>query len=385
MSTVAIIGTRGYPSYYGGFETAVRKLAPHLADNGWDVTVYSRPHATVPADPTRDPRVKVRYTWGIERRSLSTLTFGLSSAVQAATQKPDVALIMNVANCLWLPIYKLRGIPTLVNVDGIEWERKKWGLAARTVFHLGARATARWANQLVFDAQAIAARWRSEFRREGVVIPYGGDPREQTLPLPGIVNAGEYVLLVCRFVPENTVEEFFEAVEGIAGSIPVVLVGSEGYGGPFDVRASGLAQRFADVHWLGHVKDDDLLHSLWQHAGVYFHGHTVGGTNPALVQAMALGAPTIAVDTVFNRETLGPSGRFVAPSARIIEAEIRELMSNPHERMRLGEDAKRRAMKDYSWDGVNSRYEVALNDLIASARDKNATARNKAAAARGRR
>ncbi len=117
--SVAIIGTRGYPSYYGGFETAVRRLAPFLADEGWDVNVYCRPGATRD-DNDRDARVKTTTTLGLEKKSLSTLSYGLTAALHACWQKPDVALVMNVANGFWLPLLRLRGIPTVVNVDGID-------------------------------------------------------------------------------------------------------------------------------------------------------------------------------------------------------------------------------------------------------------------------
>lgn len=362
MASVDIIGTRGYPSYYGGFETAVRMLAPYLVEHGWDVTVYSRRGATQPDDPKRDPRVRVRFTRGVNTRSLSTLTYGLSSAISAAWRRPQIALIMNVANSIWLPIYKLRRIPTVVNVDGIEWEREKWGALARAIFRLGAKATARWADELVFDAAAIGERWRSEFGRDGVVIPYGGAERD-ALPLPNTFESGKYVLVVCRFVPENTIEAFFDAVEEIAGQTQVVIVGSSGYGGRFDDRAKDLESRFTTVHWLGHVADDDLLHALWQHAGVYFHGHTVGGTNPALVQAMALGAPVLAVDTVFNRETLGPRAALTEPAARAIASNLLVLLEDDDRRAELSDEAIDRTRSHYSWATVNNRYLETLARL----------------------
>ena len=124
--TVAIIGTRGYPSYYGGFETAVRRLVPFLLEHGWAVRVYGRPGAMTEAAEATDPRVEIVTTRGIDSRSLSTLSYGFFSALHALLRPPDVALVMNVANGFWLPLLKLRGIPTVVNVDGIEWERDKW-------------------------------------------------------------------------------------------------------------------------------------------------------------------------------------------------------------------------------------------------------------------
>lgn len=355
--TVSIIGTRGYPSYYGGFETAVRRLAPYLAEQGWDVTVYGRPGTTKPQDEGLDPRVRSVTTRGLETSSLSTLSFGLTSVLQAIKEKPDVALIMNVANGFWLPLLKLRGIPTVVNVDGIEWERAKWGHLAKMVFRLGARMTALWANELIADAKAISARWQADFGRTSTFVPYGGDAPEPLPVVEGLSHRG-YVLVVARFVPENTILEFLEAARHLSESFPVVVVGSSGYGGPIDEAAAQLAADRENVHWLGHVSDDTKLHSLWQHAGAYFHGHSVGGTNPALVQAMACGAPIVARDTVYNREVLGDLALYTSPEAAAIESALASAMlaADSFDSGRV----MARAKEHYSWEGVCSAYEAAL-------------------------
>jgi glycosyltransferase involved in cell wall biosynthesis len=361
--SVAIIGTRGYPSYYGGFETAVRKLAPYLVEEGWDVTVYGRPGSTREDDPNRDARVTTRVTRGLETKSLSTLTYGLTAILDAVRRKPDVALIMNVANGFWLPFLKLRGIPTLVNVDGIEWERAKWGRLAKAVFKGGAKTTAWWATQLVFDAHEIGRRWKKDFGRDGVFIPYGGDERAE-LPLESGLTHRGYALVVARFVPENTILEFIEAAPKIAEHHDVVIVGSSGYGGDIDERVEHLASSNDRVHWLGHVSDDNRLFSLWQHAGAYFHGHSVGGTNPALVQAMTLGAPIVARDTVYNREVMGPEGLFIQPDALAIEGVVADLLNDTAMQNRLADDARKRSRGDYSWPSVTRKYETAMRSLM---------------------
>jgi len=363
--SVAIIGTRGYPSYYGGFETAVRKLAPYLVDKGWDVSVYGRPGATRPEDPERDARVVSRVTRGVESKSLSTLSYGLSASVDAAVRRrPAVALVMNVANGFYLPLLRARGIPTLVNVDGIEWDRQKWGRAAKTMFRTGAKMTARFATELVFDAEAIGDRWRTEFGRDGVFIPYGGTPSD--LPPPELdVTPGEYVVVVARFVPENTIPEFLEAARTIARERSVVIVGSTGYGGELDAAAERLDKELDNVRWLGHVSDDTLLFSLLQHAGAYFHGHSVGGTNPALVQAMACGAPVVARDTVYNREVLGDSGTFVdARPDKIADAVLR-MIADPAAQAASRENSRSRSAAHYTWERVCSGYESALAGLAS--------------------
>lgn len=362
--SVAIIGTRGYPSYYGGFETAVRKLAPFLAADGWDVTVYGRAGATKDADPERDTRVRTVVTGGVESKSLSTLSYGFTAALHALKDKPDVALVMNVANGYFLPLLKLRGIKTLVNVDGIEWDRAKWGRLAKFVFRMGAKLTARFADNLVFDSREIERRWNREFGRDGVFIPYGGDVPPQ-LPIEAGLEHRGYVLVVARFVPENTIPEFLDAAEIIAEKYPVVIVGSSGYGGPLDQQAHALAAKNSNVHALGHISNDTRLLALWQHAGVYFHGHSVGGTNPTLVQAMATGTPIVARDTVYNREVLGEGARLCAAEAGDIASAIGALMADSDERTAASRRASERASALYTWQGVNSAYAAALTALGA--------------------
>ncbi|WP_353712939.1 glycosyltransferase [Arthrobacter sp. K5] len=363
MKKVAIIGTRGYPSYYGGFETAVRKVAPYLADQGWDVTVYGRAGSVAPTDENRDVRIKSVLTRGLNTKSLSTLTFGLTSVLSALIHKPDVALVMNVANGFWLPLLKLRGVPTVVNVDGIEWERDKWSPTAKRVFRAGALMTARWANALVCDAVEIQRIWTESYGVRGRFIPYGGEA-PQTKPIEsGLAHRG-YILLVARFVPENTVREFFRAAARLSQKWPVIIVGSTGFGGDLDQEAAELASSNPNVQWLGHLSDDDRLFSLWQHAGVYFHGHSVGGTNPALVQAMACGAPVVARDTPYNREVLGDYGKFVGPDDEQIADAIGSLMESPSEQLRLSEGSAERAQVSYSWEFVCGQYDDLLSRTV---------------------
>ncbi|WP_418345002.1 DUF1972 domain-containing protein [Rhodococcus pyridinivorans] len=361
--SVAIIGTRGYPSYYGGFETLIRQLAPYLSSQGWDVTVYGREGATKTDDPELDPTVKTVVTKGIESKSLSTLSYGLSSNLHASFKKPDVALVMNVANGYWLPLLKARGIPTVVNVDGIEWERAKWGKKAKTAFKLGAHLTAKFADRIVVDSRAIGRRWEEEFSRTGDFIPYGGTNPGKLDPVEGLAP-GSYALMVARFVPENSVEQFFDAAVELATDSDVVIVGSSGYGGELDAKAEQLSLQYPRVHWLGHVSDDRKLFSLWQHAGAYFHGHSVGGTNPALVQAMACGAPIVARDTPFNREVLGDLGRFVRPIPSEIASNLSVVINNIEIQDQLRNAALVRQQDEYTWDLVCKKYEQSIIEAI---------------------
>ncbi len=362
--SVAIIGARGYPSFYGGFETLVRQLAPYLADNGWDVTVYGRRANCGATRFPRDDRVDSIVTRGIDSRSLSTLTHGFTAATDAARRKPDVALVLNVANGFFLPMLKARGIPTVVNVDGLEWERAKWGPGAKAAFRGGAKLTARYADRLVYDSREIASSWLTNFHRDGDFIPYGGtDPG----PLEPIQELSDrpYALLVARFVPENSIDEFLTAAQELGKKWNIAIVGSASKGGgELERRAADLSDRCSRIHLFGHIQDDRKLFALWQHAGAYFHGHSVGGTNPSLVQAMACGAPIVARDTIFNREVLANSGIFTSPDPAQIATTIDTLLSNPDQQQKLRIAAKLRHAEHYSWDSVCNAYAQTLSATI---------------------
>lgn len=351
VPSVSILGTRGYPSYYGGFETLVRHIAPYLADAGWEVTVYGRKSAVELDDPHRHYGVTSVLTPGIDSKSASTLSHGLFATASVLRQRPDVVLALNVANGYFLPMLRAAGIPVAMNVDGLEWERDKWGSLAKRMFRAGADLSARYATQLIYDSLEVEAYWREAYGRAGDFIPYGGKSPRQ-LPLPPHVIRGAYVLYVARFTPENSLTDFLEAAESLPISIPVIIVGSSGYGGMFDEQVRRLSAVRPNIRWYGHVADDDLLLALWQHCGVYFHGHTVGGTNPALVQAMACGAPIVAADNRYNREVLGAGGMYTTVSASAIACSLTQVLSSSTLRHRLSANAIERAAAHYTWDDV---------------------------------
>jgi thymidylate kinase len=309
----------------------------------------------------------VRITHGLDRKSTSTLSFGLTASLDLASKGCDAALVLNVANGFYLPLLDRAGVPTCVNVDGLEWLRGKWGWPARQVFLRGAVATARYADALIFDSRAVAEVWLARFGRDGYFIPYGapvlrsvGSSRLRSLELP----THGYVLVVARLVPENNAELLLDAVEALPSPPPVVVVGDSNYEHPTVQRTRRLAQA-KKVHWLGHVDDEMLLDELWANAGVYWHGHSVGGTNPALLQALGAGAPTIALDTPFNREVIGRPDQLVPQDAGLLSDRIARVLQSSS----LAEDyrdwGRRTVAERYSWDAVCSEYERVLERLAS--------------------
>lgn len=362
---MAILGSRGFPSTYGGFETLVRRLAPFLVARGHTVTVYGRRTAAGQSRHGEIDGVRVIHSRGIDTKAASTLSFGLTAAVHAFLEQPDVVLVLNVANGFVLPLLKLRGLPTVVNVDGVEWERAKWGAVARCTFLAGAKISARTANLLIADARHLARVWHDRFGVDPRFIPYGADiiddagsDRVTDLGL----EPGSYALAVARLVPENNIEIFVAAMEQLSWEVPAVVVGSANYNNPFADQLARL-HRAGRLMWLGHVADQTLLSQLWANAGIYFHGHSVGGTNPALLQALGCGAPTLAVNTEYNREVLRGDGQLVPADSRLIAGEIAMLLRDPARRRDLAALGRRIVASDYQWEQVCHAYEDALLEV----------------------
>ena len=208
---LAIIGSRGFPSTYGGYETLVRHLARDWTSAGHRVTVYCRSRPAGLRIWTVDG-VRCIWTPGWDSNRLSTLSFGATAHVDASLRQFDAALVLNVANGFFLPILRARGIPTAVNTDGIEWERGKWGPVARRVFRKGAVLTARTADVLIADSMAIAALWTQQFSVTSVFVPYGADVLKCAADRLGPSSRGTRLrTIVARLSPKTTSNSFCRA------------------------------------------------------------------------------------------------------------------------------------------------------------------------------
>ncbi|MDO9355475.1 MAG: DUF1972 domain-containing protein [Solirubrobacteraceae bacterium] len=361
----AIIGSRGFPSTYGGYETLVRYLARYLVADGHHVTVYCRE----PKDGHRvwfEEGVRCVATRGHDTKQFSTLSFGATSITDAAFRRFDAALVLNIANGYWLPALRAAGVPFAVNTDGLEWKRAKWSRLGKAVFKTGAQLSARFAPELVCDSEALGDIWDEEFGRTSVFIPYGGEVHEELDDAPvrqlGL-EPGRFALSVARLAPENNVELTLDAIESLGPDGPkAVVVGSANFDNPVTQRLEAL-QAAGRVLWLGHVADQDLLAALWQHCGVYVHGHSVGGTNPALLQALGAGAPTIALDTVFNREVLRSEEQLFPHHIEALAVRISQLCNDAELRTQLTERGRSVIDGRYTWDGVCGAYRDLLVQL----------------------
>jgi len=361
----AILGSRGFPSTYGGYETLVRHLAPFLVRAGHDVTVYCRtPDSTRRIWIADD--VRCIATHGRDTKSLSTLSYGLTATLDASFRDFDAVLVLNIANGFWFPALRAARTPFAVNTDGIEWERGKWSRFGRATFRAGAWMTAHNANALVCDSRAIGAIWQAEFGRASTFIPYGApvlqDVGRDKLDALGLGTC-PYLLVVARLAPENNVHLTLDALDLLGCEAPpAIVVGSANFDSDIADRLAAMHKR-GGVLWLGHVDDQELLTQLWAHSAVYVHGHSVGGTNPALLQALGAGAPTLALDTPFNAEVLPHAEHRFPHDAKVLAERIQSVTASTATQAEMAERGRSVIRERYSWDAVCQAYMDTLVNL----------------------
>jgi glycosyltransferase involved in cell wall biosynthesis len=357
---IAILGTRGIPARYGGFETFAERLALGLRARGVDVTVFCE--AGAPSAPEEYEGVRLRYVAAPALGPLRTILYDLM-CLWAARRGFDVVYMLGYGAAPFCVIPRLWGSEVWINPDGLEWARAKWGFAAKSYFRLMERVSLFAADRIIADAEAIAA---SLARRHGrlkacTVIPYGCDcldapPSVEQLSKWNLAPRS-YYLVVCRLEPENHVMEIVEAFQRSASKRQLIVVGNHLTGTKYVEQLC--AVRDERIRMIGTVYDQADLTALRCHCFAYLHGHSVGGTNPSLLEAMGCGNLIFAHDNSFNRETLDDCGLFFKDSAELTQ-EIDYAEKNEAELERWRKAASKRARDVYSWEDIISRYAALL-------------------------
>jgi glycosyltransferase involved in cell wall biosynthesis len=354
---LAILGTRGIPARYGGFETFAEELSVRLAQRGIDVTVYCE--ADDQERPDTYKGVRLVYLSALRMGPLTTILFDLR-CLWHARKGFDVVYMLGYGASIFCFLPRLWGSKVWINMDGVEWARAKWGLLAKTWLKT-MEAAAMWtADHLIADADGIQQHLRSRHWHTPscTVIPYGA-PVAAEAPDPRLLQEwgllpGAYYLIVCRLEPENQV---FEIVEGFSRSVashPLIVVGNYNGGSGYGERLSRMAGR--RVRFIGTLYDSSKLQAMRYHALAYFHGHMVGGTNPSLLEALGCGNTVIAHDNVFNREVAG-NAAFYFKEAGDIPAIIETIetfsLDDKNKRKTMAQDRVRR---HYNWNDITERY-----------------------------
>ena len=362
---IAILGTRGVPPSYGGFETMAAELGTRLVQRGHDVTVYCRDLDDSTTGRLDDwnglHRIVVPFLPG---KYFETVSHTFWSALDAIRRDFDAILLCNAANAFVLPLLRAARIPVAINVDGIERKRRKWNLLGRVVYALGETFSVGFANAVIADAEVIADYYRTHYAHESVVIPYGAElPAEDdsdVLERLGL-KRGEYLLYVSRFEPENNPLEVVLATRNAQLATPLVMLGKGLYAK--DLVDELHRHRSDKILFPGALYGRDYR-TLQRHALLYIQATEVGGTHPALIEAMASGGAVLANDTPENREVGGDaSGYFHLGQEQTLSGMIGEWVANPLIRDEFRARAKKRAQERYSWERVTDAYERLLKSL----------------------
>lgn len=369
-----MVGTRGVPARYGGFETAVEEIGARLSARGHDIVVYCRRDVT--AQMPRHRGMQLVHLPAVRRKSVETLTHTAISALHALRlERFDATVLFNAANSPFIPALRARGRGVATHVDGLEWKRSKWGRFGRRYYRIAEGLAARWSDALICDAQAIADYYLDEFGVDGDVITYGAPIIDQ----PEVSRIGElglererFHLVVARFEPENHIHLAVDGYRASTAGCPLVVVGAAPYSDAYTRQISQSAEGDPRIRLIGAVWDQRLLDELYATCRSYIHGHSVGGTNPSLLRAMGAGCSVAAYDVTFNREVLGDDGRYWSTVGELA-AVIDDIEARPSDSRERGRRGRARARDRYRWDSVADEYEDLCRRLMQKRRRRRST------------
>jgi glycosyltransferase involved in cell wall biosynthesis len=359
---IALVGTRGIPANYGGFETFAEELSTRLAARGHEVTVYCRE-----ANPQTLYRgVRLQYLGTIRHKYFDTMVHTLVSTLHLlahrGAHRNSVALYCNGANAIFTPWPRMLGVPVALNVDGIERKREKWNPLARGWYLLSEWLSTFCPTVVVTDALTIQDYYRSRYGKQSIFIPYGAEVGQVSgraaLATLGL-EAGRYFLYVSRMEPENQPLEVREAFEKVATSMKLALIGDAPYAQEYIRRVRDTTD--ARIVIPGAIYGRGY-HELGSHCFAYIHATTVGGTHPALIEAMGRGALVLYRNTPENAEVAGDAG-IPFESGELVQKLRAVLEISEAEREAIGKKAMDRVRERYSWDAVTDAYERLLLGL----------------------
>jgi glycosyltransferase involved in cell wall biosynthesis len=363
---IALAGTRGVPARYSGFETCAEQLGSRLVERGHMVAVYCRAHfSPFPETTYRGMRRIIVPT--IRHKYLDTIVHATLSSLDALRRRFDVVLYFIAGNSLvsWIP--RVVGARTVLNVDGLDWKREKWPQLAKQYLQLAERLANVLPTACVTDSHVVQAYYRERFGREPIYIPYGSE-RERRVPGGTLaqlgLEPGRYVLFVGRIVAENCVHHLVDAFSRVLTDFKCVVVGGASYADEYIQRIQARASNDPRIVLTGYLFGE-AYEELGSNAGIFVETSGVGGTHPALVEAMAFDRCVVVHDTPENLETMGGAGRSYAGhvGGDALAPVLQDLVDHPDLVAALGRAAGQRAREQYTWRAVTDAYERLFYEL----------------------
>jgi len=354
---IAIMGIRGIPANYGGFETFAEELAPRLALRGHDVTVYGRSNnIKFTGEFYKGVRITILPT--IRHKYFDTVVHTLLCIIHSLFKKHDVILICNSINSIFSWIPQIRGQRVVINVDGLEWKRKKWNKLGRWFYKVSEGLATIFPNAIVTDSEQIRKYYLKRFGKDSTFIPYGAPKRgvqtQEILKKYNLKSRG-YVLYVSRLEPENNAHVVIKAFEKVKTHLKLVIVGDA----PYNKKYIEELKKTQDprIIFTGYVFGQGYK-ELQSNAYFYIQATEVGGTHPALLEGMGFGNCVLANDVPEHREVLSDAGvYFKAQDLKDLIEKMQYLLDNPKIVRKYREKAVKRARENYDWERITDEYE----------------------------
>jgi glycosyltransferase involved in cell wall biosynthesis len=364
---IGMLGTRGIPASYSGFEQCVEQLGQELVNRGHDVTVYCRSHHIQYEQPYYKGMRLVKLPT-VPNKYLDTIVHTLLSSLHALLQRYDIALFFIAGNSplTWIP--RLVGTKTALNVDGLDWKREKWPVVAKQYIKFAEYLATKLPNTYITDSQVVQQYYRDAYGEVPTYIPYGSEVK--TVP-PGEtlrqfnLEPERYILFVGRLVPENCAHHLIDAFRQLETDMKCVIVGDAPYAEKYIASLKAAACEDPRIVFTGYVFGHGY-HELGSNAHIFVETSGVGGTHPALVEAMAFGSCVIANGTPENVETMGGNGftydgNIGAESLREV---LQRLLLEPETVAEYAQRAQQRARTVYTWKSVTDAYESLFYQLL---------------------
>jgi len=365
---ISIIGTRGYPYVYSGYETFVKELSERLVKQGHSVTIYC--HSNLfDKKPKQVNGIDLKYFRTIEKKSLSQLVHSFQSIIHATFSNTDLILAVNSANGPLGVIPKIFRKKTTINVDGLEWLRPKWkGLGAK-YFYWASKLSTKLYDEVITDSFEMEKIYKSEFNSPSTVIAYGANIRHSKSPeLIDTWNLKKdgYYLIVGRLIPDNNADLIVNEFVASNSTKMLVIVGDVPYN---DAYAENIKENSDPrLIFTGYVTDQEELAELYHNCFAYFHGHQYGGTNPTMLKALAYGCAILALDTVFTREMLDGDeyGVFFTKSKNSLVSTLHYAEQNPERLKELKDKSRDRITSNYTWSKITKQYVDLFEKMISN-------------------
>ena len=363
---IAMLGSRGIPHTYSGYETFLGEVGPRLVERGHEVLVYCR-RSLFRERPKTYRGTRLIYLPSIETKTLGTLTHTLVSMGDVLFRGVDVIFVVNVVNGFHCILPRMLGKNVAINVDGLDWKRGKWGRLGRKYFYWNAKWVGRICSRgVVTDAREMQRIYLEEFQTPNVSIAYGANIEQSEQPevvRQYGLEPSKYYLVASRLVPENNADLIVRAFEKVTTPRLLAIAGDANYRSAFVERLK--QTRDARVRFLGHVGNPEHVKELHCNAYAYVHGHSLGGTNPALLKALGYGNCVLALATAFNQEVLQDHGILFENDISDLARKMHHIEDFPEIAAEYRDRAPQRIREAYTWERITDQYEELFLQLAS--------------------